>query len=175
MHIDNLSRFTRIVSLNGALRPLHGVASMLMPPLARIVASAPFVPDVLAWRATSPDAVARLLNSTGSHLDARGIAFYRHLFSTRRHVAAALGMMANWDLHQLWRDLPRLDVPLDLVAASADLTIPATQAYDVKARVPQGAVHLVRGLGHLAHEERPEQISGLLGDLLDARAGSSTA
>lgn len=169
MQIDKLMRFDRIVSLNGALRPLLGVANMLMPTLARIVASAPFVPDVLAWRATSPEAVARLLNSTGSHLNANGIAIYRHLFSTRRHVTAALGMMANWDLHQLWRDLPRLDGPLDLVATSEDLTIPATQAWDVKARVPHAVVHLVRGLGHLAHEERPQQMSTLIQDLLDVR------
>lgn len=166
MQLDGLSAFDRIVGLNGAFRPLFGAAGLIMPALARVVASVPFVPDVLAWRAADEEAVERLLRGTGSKLDARGLALYQCLFSSRQHVAAALGMMANWDLPTLWRDLPRLAVPMDLIAATGDLTIPAEQAFDVKARAPAVRVHIVRGLGHLAHEERPQDIGERVRSLL---------
>lgn len=160
MSLDGRTDLTRIVSLNGAFVPLFGAAGVVMPALARIVTHVPFLPNFLAWRGEDPRAVARLLTATGSHLDAEGLALYQRLFATRAHVTAALGMMAQWDLPGLWADLPRLPAALSLIATSGDLTIPATQAYDVRARVGARAhVHLVRRLGHLAHEEEPEAMS----------------
>ena len=47
-----------------------------------------------------------MIEGTGSVLDAEGLELYARLFRTRRHVAAAVGMMANWDLLALKRDLP---------------------------------------------------------------------
>lgn len=160
MSLDGAADFKRIVSLNGAFVPLFGAAGIVMPALARIVTHLPFLPDFLAWRGAEPRAVARLLAATGSHLDAEGLALYQRLFTTRSHVAAALGMMAQWDLPGLWEDLPRLPAALTLIATSGDLTIPATQAYEVEARIgPRVRAHLVRGLGHLAHEEDPEAMT----------------
>lgn len=170
MQLDGLAGLERIVGLNGAFRPLFSAAGLVMPALARVVASVPFVPDILAWRAEGEGAVDRLLRGTGSLLDPRGIELYRRLFSSRQHVAAALGMMANWDLPALWRDLPRLQIPMDLIAATGDLTISAEQAFDVKQRAPAVSVHIVRGLGHLAHEERPQDIGALIRNLLELQA-----
>ncbi len=106
MSLDGSANLRRIVSVNGAFVPLFGAAGLVMPALARIVTHVPFVPDFLAWRGGDPRAVARLLISTGSHLDAEGLALYHRLFETRAHVAAALGMMAEWDLPGLWSELP---------------------------------------------------------------------
>jgi magnesium chelatase accessory protein len=68
-------------------------------------------------------------------------------------------MMANWDLHALWRDLPALKVPLRIVVGSNDRAVPPAQAREVLARIrapaPGGLVE-APGLGHLAHEERPD-------------------
>jgi magnesium chelatase accessory protein len=160
MSLDHRVALAHIVSLNGAFVPLFGSAGLVMPALARVVAHVPFLPDVLAWRGEDRRAVERLLASTGSHIDEEGLALYQRLFASRQHVAGAIGMMAQWDLPGLWRDLPRLETRLTLIAASGDLTIPATQAYEVEKRVgSHSSVRLVRGLGHLAHEEDPPRLA----------------
>ena len=164
-----------IISLNGAFVPLFGAAGVVMPALARLVTHVPFLPNVLAWRGEDKRAVERLLASTGSDIDAEGVALYQRLFATRRHVAAALGMMAQWDLPTLWSDLPRLPARLSLIASSGDLTIPATQAYDVQKRAGSAvgnvpSVQLVRRLGHLAHEEAPDTIAAMIAPLLERPA-----
>lgn len=168
MTLDGAFGLKRIVSLNGAFVPLFGAAGLVMPTLARLVTHVPFVPDFLAWRGADARAVARLLASTGSHIDPGGLALYQRLFATRAHVAAALGMMAEWDLPGLWSDLPRLQAAVSLVATSGDLTIPATQAYEAKSRIGAHAkVHLVRRLGHLAHEEDPEAMTAVVREALE--------
>ena len=66
----------------------------------------------VACRAGDPGALQRLIESTGSTLDASGAALYRRLVSDPSHVAGALRMMARWDLQALQDALPRLAVPL---------------------------------------------------------------
>ena len=71
-------------------------------------------------------------------------------------------MMANWDLDGLERDLPRLTVPLTLIAAENDRFTPPAIADRVARIVPGAAVVRVSGLGHLAHEEDAEQLAALI-------------
>jgi magnesium chelatase accessory protein len=77
-------------------------------------------------------------------------------------VRGALAMMANWDLAPLERELPRLAVPLLLIAAGGDLAVPAEVSVQVRDRVPGAKLEFLRGLGHLAHEERPEQVARII-------------
>lgn len=159
-----------LVSLNGAFIPFRGVASQFFSPIAKLLALNPLVPMAFAWRASDPGVVTRLLGNTGSRVPARDAAFYARLAANPAHVAGALAMMAAWDLRPLERDLPKLRVPLLLVAAANDGTVPPGQAFELKARVPAAEVLRLRGVGHLAHEEKPELIAGIV---LDAagRAG----
>jgi len=150
-----------LVSLNGALLPLSGFAGHLFSPLAKLLVMNPLVPRLFAWQASSPGAVERLLDNTGSRIDAAGIAQYRRLVRSPAHVAAALRMMANWQLEPLKRDLPRLTTKLLLVAASNDRTITPDTARRVAAMVPGAVVERVAG-GHLAHEEQPQQIADII-------------
>ena len=76
-----------------------------------------------------------------------------------RHVAAALGMMANWDLETLSEDLQRLKTRLTLIAASNDKAVPSDVAFKVQDIVPGSKVILLRGMGHLAHEEKPAEVA----------------
>ena len=71
-------------------------------------------------------------------------------------------MMARWDLWSLERDLPRLRTPLTLVVGSNDRTIRPADALRVRALVPKAEVISLPGLGHLAHEERPDLIAGII-------------
>jgi magnesium chelatase accessory protein len=106
--------------------------------------------------------VERLLRSTGSTLDARGISLYGLVMRHPAHVSAALGMMAAWDLHPLARALPRLACPLTLIVGENDRTIPAADAQRVKAILPSARLVMLPGLGHLAHEEDPHAVAALI-------------
>lgn len=158
MTLDGLARPQRIAGINAALLPLGGLAGQWFSPAAKLMAALPLVPRLFAWRAQSPAVLQRLLAGTGSTLDAEGQALYHRLVTDADHAAGALGMMANWDLPQLARDLPRLDVPLDLIVGDRDRTVPPADAPAVMQRlapVARGALTRLPGLGHLAHEEAP--------------------
>ena len=162
-----------LVALNGALKPFPGAASVLFPSMARLLFLNPFTPRVFAWTADRP-AVQRLIGGTGSRLDAPGIDLYRRLFRKPAHVAGALGMMANWDLAALDRDLPGLATRTLLVVGGSDRAILPDTAFAVRDRLPDARVELIRGLGHLAHEEAPERVAALIA--AEARAaGVETA
>jgi magnesium chelatase accessory protein len=147
-----------LVSINGALLPLHGLAGRVFSPLARVLAAQPLVPRFFAWRASRPAVVRRLLNSTGSRLDAEGERLYGRLVADADHAAAALHMMAAWDLQPLAQALPGLPVPLHLLAGAHDHTVRPAQSQVVQGRVPGAAFTLLPGLGHLAHEEDPAAV-----------------
>jgi magnesium chelatase accessory protein len=151
-----------LVSINGALLPFRGMASQFFSPLAKLLVLNPLVPRLFAWRASDRSAVERLIRNTGSTIEPRGIEFYHRLVSSPGHVAAALAMMANWDLEPLVRDLPSLKTPLLLIAGGEDRAISADEAFRVRALLPSAKIEYLRGLGHLAHEERPEQIARII-------------
>ena len=62
--------------------------------------------------------------------------------------------MARWDLQPLVDDLPRLRVPLLLLAAEGDRTIPPAVSDGIARIVPGARVERMAG-GHLSHEEHP--------------------
>lgn len=148
----------RLVSINGALLPLGGVAGQIFSPLARLMVKLPGMPRFFAWRAADAALVRRLLDNTGSKLDAAGIELYARLFRRSEHVAGTLGMMAAWDLPGLARDLPRLTTPLTLIIGQQDRTIRPTEALRLQRILPQARIRALPGLGHLAHEEAPESV-----------------
>jgi magnesium chelatase accessory protein len=151
-----------LVSLNGALLPLGGLPGQVFAPLARVLAWTGLVPGLFARHAGDRAVVERLLRDTGSTLDPAGVEFYARLARNPGHVAGAFGMMANWDLRPLERDLPRLRTPLVLVAGRNDRTIAPAEARRVRALLPAADLVYLRGLGHLAHEERPEEVAEMV-------------
>lgn len=160
MALDGLIAPKAIVALNGALRPIRGAA--VFSPLAKLLFLNPFAPRIFARRAMDRDATRRLLEGTGSRLDADGIDLYARLFRRSGHIAATLGMMAHWDLERLERRLPRLAVPLVLVTAAGDKAVPPRDAAEVAARIPSARVVSLKDGGHLVHEERPDEIARVI-------------
>ena len=165
MCLDGLLLPQRISSINGALLPLGGLAGQVFSPVAKLMSALPFVPSLFSWQASNPAVLQKLIGSTGSRLDADGMALYGQLVSNPGHAAGALAMMANWDLPQLMQDMPRLATPLSLIVGSRDQTVPPRQAERLVAQWPAAsaaaAPHLITlpGLGHLAHEEHPEAVA----------------
>ena len=162
MCLDGLMTPKLVLSINGAFLPLGGMAGQLFLPAARLMSALPFVPQIFSWRAADAAVLQRLMDSTGSKLDATGMALYGKLVSNAGHAAGALAMMAHWDLPSLVQDIPRLKTPLSLVVASQDRTVSPREAQRVMALLPppvrREVVTLPR-LGHLAHEERPDLVA----------------
>ena len=164
MALDGVFTPRRIVSLNGALLPFPGVTGQVAPSLARLLFVNPIAPRVFAFFA-GDESVKRLIGNMGSKIDREGVGLYKRLMGSPAHVAGALGMMARWDLDGLARDLPDLKVPLTLVTAAGDRAVPPDTAARVKAIFPSAEVRSLRGVGHLAHEEKPAMIADLLLEL----------
>lgn len=176
MALDRLAQPRLIISLNGALLPLHGLAGQFFAPAARMMASMPWIPRLFAHQARDRAVTERLLQSTGSQISQDGVDLYAKLVASPSHAAAALGMMAQWDLHALADRLPRLRVALDLIVATSDKTVRPAQAEQVLTLLdPTLRATLTRfeGLGHLSHEEQPSRTAEKLIELYHRRLPAS--
>lgn len=159
--IDGWLNFEAIVGLAAALMPFRGLARDLFPAAAKLLVLNPIVPRVFSWGADEAG-VRRLIEGTGSSIDARGIDLYRRLMATSGHCAAALAMMARWDLESLTRDIARYQGRLTLIVPGGDKAVPAADAAEIAARRPDTRVVPLSGLGHLAHEEAPEVVARVI-------------
>lgn len=163
MALDGLAAPKAIVGLDAALLPFPGLGAILFPSLARLLFVNPFAPHLFARLARMPGETGRFLaRSTGSRIDPAGVAFYERLFSTAGHCAGAIGMMADWDLDALERELAHLRTPLLLLHGDADAAVPLSSARAAAARVGDGRLVSLPGLGHLAHEERPDEVAAII-------------
>jgi magnesium chelatase accessory protein len=155
MLLDGLVAPTLTVAINGAILPLQGPVGRLFLPLARVLANNPFVPPAFAAMASLPSVARRLLDSTGSHIDAEGERCYAHLVANATHAAGALRLMASWDLQPLADALPAWRAPLLLIAGADDRTLPAAHSQRVQQAIGDASSRCVvlPRLGHLAHEE----------------------
>jgi len=160
--LDGALRSDAIVSINGALLPFRGTAGIFFPPMAKLLFANPLAARLLAKRGGDQERILRLIRGTGSEIDPAGIARYARLFSSPRHVAATLGMMANWDLVTLSRELPQLQTPMLLIAGENDKAVRPAQAQRIKAMLPSAGIEQLPGLGHLAHEEDAAAVEALI-------------
>ncbi len=162
MCLDQRLPLKVLISLNGAILPLAGLAGRIFSPIAKALVGFDFIPRLAASRNEDPAVLSGLLANTGSKLDARGTELYGRLARNPGQVAAALGMMANWDLETMEPDLPKLKPRVVLIASGLDRMIKAESSFKLKDRLPNAEVIYLRDLGHLAHEERPAEIVGLI-------------
>ena len=162
MALDRQIAPRRIIAINGAFLPFGGAAGMLLSPIAKLAAASPAFARMVAWRARDIEAVRRVIAGTGSTIDASGLDLYARLVRDPQHVGGALGMMANWNLHEFERELGALEIPLTLIVGAADRAVPAAQADIVARRAPHADIIRLAELGHLAHEEAPARVLGEL-------------
>jgi magnesium chelatase accessory protein len=154
-----------IVAINGAMLPLGGIAGVVFPPVARLMASTPVAAQLFARRRWDRPAVERLVSGTGSMLDDQGLSLYARLMSDPKHAAAALAMMARWDLQPLARDLARLRTPLAAIVGVDDKAVPPRDAERVARAIPAAtprSIDRVAAAGHLVHEEQPAKVARLM-------------
>jgi magnesium chelatase accessory protein len=175
MCLDDAIAPRLLVSLNGAILPLHGVPGRLFAPLASLFVKSGFMPKVFAWRARHTDLVPRLMRDTGSTLEPADLEPYAMLARHAGHIEAAIGMMARWDLNALEPELMRLRPTVQLIAGANDRMIAPSQSLRLRRMLPGSRLELLPGLGHLAHEEAPERIAALIVEAYDQAEGGAPA
>ncbi len=151
-----------VSGINSALLPFGGVLKNVFSPMARFFASTHLMPRMLARRARDRKAVIRVLEGTGSRLDSDGLFLYQCLLQRESHLAAVLDMMATWDLHPLINDLPKLKPELMLIVGGQDKAVSPKEAGKIREMLPSLQVVELESLGHLAHEEAPDRVVGLI-------------
>ena len=157
-----LSPTPLVIGINAALGPFEGVAGLLFPVMAKLLAMTPGVAGFFARSAENPDRVRSLIDSTGSNLTPVGINLYRRLVGDRDHVDATLLMMAQWSLEDLLRDLPDIPARVTLLVGEEDRTVPPQVSEDAAARLLDASVVHLPGLGHLAQEEDAARVAGAI-------------
>lgn len=150
-----------LVSFNGAFYPFGGAAGSLFSPIAKLLTLNPFLPRAVSGL-TSRNGVARLLRDTGSAISEDGIDQYFRLLKQPDHVAAALGMMAAWNLRGIETDLAKLESDCVFVTGRQDRSVPPETADKAAKNCRHARVLHIDGFGHLLHEENPELAASII-------------
>lgn len=146
-----------VIGFNPALMPFEGLGEQLFPAMAKLLLLNPLAPRLFAGIARIPGEAQRFLKrATNSQIDALGLACYAKLIGNSRHCQGALTMMASWDLSAFSERLPGFAQAVHLVHGGADNAVPLSSAQRGAKLLPYCTLEVLDGLGHLAHEERPE-------------------
>ena len=154
-----------ILGINAAFNPFGSIAAPIFSKAARLLAHNHWLPKLLAspvlrWRATPA-----MLSDTGSSVDPLMSRCYETLMGNPDHISGTLRMMAGWDLPPLLARLPQLQMPIWLIGAEGDKTIPPERSLSVATNLQHGRCFRLPALGHLAHEEDPEAIAKIFRDM----------
>ena len=151
-----------VIGLNPALSNFDGMAGVLFPALAKLLAMSPFTAAFFAQSIGWPEPVRQIIRGTGSILPPAGIELYRKLVANREHVDGTLLMMAQWSLENFDRNLSSFGVPCDFMTGAKDRAVPPNTTDRAAARLPLARVTQIADLGHLMHEEDPDRIADLI-------------
>ena len=155
MVIDQGLKPQVLIGINPAWLPLPGLAGVLFPPVAKLLALSSLVPNWFARQASNPDMVEKLLETTGSRIDERGKDLYARLVASPSHAQGALKMMAAWDLSSGEHKLRQLHCTVRMLIGDKDGTVPPRQATQALALLRDAQALHWADYGHLAHEEAP--------------------
>ncbi|WP_299049041.1 alpha/beta fold hydrolase BchO [uncultured Tateyamaria sp.] len=155
-----------VIGINAATEQFKGIAGLLFPVMAKALAAVPFTASLFSGASASPDRIKALIGSTGSVLDAEGLDLYRRLVGDRNHVDGTLLMMAQWKLNPLLARLPDHPARVHLLVGDKDTTVPPAVSRNAAARMRDATVHMLDGLGHLAHEEQPFETARMIRDII---------
>ncbi|MDE3079975.1 MAG: alpha/beta fold hydrolase [Paracoccaceae bacterium] len=146
-----------VVGINAALGTFEGLSGVLFPLMARVLAGTSLTAQVFAATA-SVSRARRLLSETGSTISDAGVAQYLRLMRDPLHVDGTLTMMARWQLEALNARLPGIALPVLFIVGDADRAVPPTVSRTAARGMPDARVEHLPGLGHLCHEEAPDEV-----------------
>lgn len=143
----------RVVSINGALEPFPGVAGAIMPFSAKLMTLGSVGANLVSLTMSSESAVRRLIEATGSRIDAEGIACYRRLVATTGHVDATIAMMSRWELEPMIARAGKITSTSLLITGGRDRAVDPKTSDRWAKRVPNAEAIHIPSSGHLVHEE----------------------
>lgn len=155
-----------LVAVNPALTPFKGLAGVLFPIAARVVALSPIMAKMLKRKMSGPGQVVSLMETTGSKISPEGLNLYAKLFRSDAHLDGTLLMMAQWKLDGLVADLPKITVPCTFIVGENDKAVPPSSVRDSARKMPDATVLSFDGYGHLLHEEESALVADQLREVL---------
>ena len=151
-----------LIAVNPALTPFKGMAGVLFPIAARVVALSPIMAKMIKRKMSGPGQVVSLMETTGSKISPEGLNLYAKLFRSDSHLEGTLLMMAQWKLDGLVADLPRITVPCTFLVGENDKAVPPRSVRETAGKMPNAKVMSYEGYGHLLHEEAPALVADQL-------------
>ncbi|WP_439122076.1 alpha/beta fold hydrolase BchO [Marivita sp.] len=155
-------RNTPLIAVNPALSPFKGLAGVLFPIAARVVALSPVMAKMIKRRMAGPGQVVSMMETTGSKISPEGLNLYAKLFRSDAHLDGTLLMMAQWKLDGLVSDLAKINVPCTFLVGENDKAVPPSSVRDSARKMPNATVEVFSGYGHLMHEEDPKLVADQL-------------
>jgi magnesium chelatase accessory protein len=155
-----------LVAVNPALTPFKGLAGVLFPIAARVVALSPIMARMIKRKMSGPGQVVSLMETTGSKISPEGLNLYAKLFRSDAHLDGTLLMMAQWKLDGLVADLPDITVPCTFLIGENDKAVPPQSVRESAEKLRDATVQSFEGFGHLLHEEAPDLVADQLRDVL---------
>lgn len=161
MALDAPGSARAVVAFNGAFMPFKWPEAVTLPSMARLMAVNPFSAPAMAVLARS-GVGARVMTAMMARRDPEALRLYTRLFGAPGHVAAALNMMAAWDLGGLAQEIAGMATPITVVVGDADRVVAPREGRDLARATPSARLEVWPGLGHLAHEEAPERAAATI-------------
>ena len=155
-----------VICINAAFGEFPGLAGVMFPIFAKIIAVVPFSSDVLAGLSKNKKRTEKLIANTGSKITKDRVNLYKVLFSKPNHVKGTLKLMAEWNLSEFLENLKNCNSNINFLVGNLDKTVPISISKKWSQILPRTKYDEISGAGHLVHEEKPYEVSQIILDHL---------
>ena len=149
----------KIFCINAAFGEFPGIAGVMFPIFAKIIAVLPYSSDILAGLSRNNERTEKLIANTGSKITNDKLEYYKVLFSEPNHVKGTLKLMAEWDLSKFLKDLKNFNSNIYFLVGNLDKTVPISISQKWSQILTKSQYNEIVGAGHLVHEEKPFEVS----------------
>ena len=156
-----------IIGINAAFGEFPGLAGIMFPIFAKIIAVLPYSSDILAGLSKNSERTEKLIANTGSKITNDRLEYYKVLFSEPNHVKGTLKLMAEWDLSKFLKDLKKINSNIFFLVGNLDKTVPISVSKKWSKILTKSQYNEIGGAGHLVHEEKPYEVSQSILNLLN--------
>ena len=157
-----------VLCINAAFGEFPGLAGVMFPIFAKIIAVVPFSSDLLAGLSRNKERTEKLIANTGSKITQDSLNHYKVLFSKPNHVKGTLKLMAEWSLSEFLKNLKNCNSSINFLVGNLDKTVPISVSKKWSQILPRTSYHEISGAGHLVHEEKPYEVSQIILNHLQA-------
>ena len=151
-----------VICINAAFGEFPGLAGVMFPIFAKIIAVVPFSSDVLAGLSKNKERTEKLIANTGSTITKDNLNLYKVLFSKPNHVKGTLKLMAEWSLSEFLKNLKNCNSNINFLVGNLDKTVPISISKKWSQILPRTKYDEISGAGHLVHEEKPYEVSQII-------------